>query len=73
LLSHIGIFAGAAALFLLGQPMLGVLALIVFRAVWGVLTNSRQFGMEAKLDQAATKLASSNQFEKLLKRRTSEF
>ena len=30
---HFGIFAGAGALFLLGQPMVGVLALILFRAV----------------------------------------
>ncbi len=44
---HFGIFAGAAALFLLGQPMVGVLALILFRAVWGVRSNSRRFGAEA--------------------------
>ena len=41
---HFGIFAGAAALFLLGQPMIGVLALILFRAAWGVLSNSKRFG-----------------------------
>lgn len=36
---HIGIFAGAGALFLLGEPMIGVLGLIIFRALWGVLSR----------------------------------
>ena len=36
---HIGIFAGAFALILLGDPMVGVLALIVARALWGVRVN----------------------------------
>ncbi len=62
---HFGIFAGAAALFLLGQPMVGVLALIVFRAVFGVINNSKGgvlFG-EADIDKAA----SSKAFEAMLK------
>jgi hypothetical protein len=46
---HFGIFLGAGALFFLGQPMAGVLALIVFRAVWGVRSNSKRFGREAAI------------------------
>ena len=38
---HFAIFAGAGALFLLGQPIIGVLGLIVFRAIYGVITNSK--------------------------------
>jgi hypothetical protein len=64
---HFGIFAGAAALFLLGQPMVGVLALIVFRALWGIVTNSKRFGMEAGIDAAVDKIGSREKFEKLLK------
>ncbi len=37
---HIGIFAGAGALVLLGEPMIGVLGLILFRAAWGVLSRT---------------------------------
>jgi hypothetical protein len=37
---HFAIFAGAGALFLLGQPMIGVLALILFRALYGIVMNS---------------------------------
>ncbi len=33
---HVGLFAGAFALFALGQPMVGVLALILLRAAWGI-------------------------------------
>lgn len=33
---HIGIFAGFGALVALGQPMLGVLALILLRVIWGI-------------------------------------
>jgi hypothetical protein len=36
---HLGIFAGAFALFALGQPMIGVLALILFRAAYGVISK----------------------------------
>jgi hypothetical protein len=64
---HFGIFAGAAALFALGQPMVGVLALILFRALWGIVTNSKRFGMEAGLDAAVDKMGGREKFEKLLK------
>lgn len=64
---HFGIFAGAAALFLLGQPMVGVLALILFRAVWGVVTNSKRFGMEAGIDAATDKFSKREDFEKLMR------
>ncbi len=37
---HFAIFAGAGALILLGEPMIGVLALIVLRALFGVATNA---------------------------------
>ena len=44
---HFAIFAGAGALFFLGQPVIGVLGLILFRAVYGVVTNSGDvFGFE---------------------------
>lgn len=65
---HFGIFAGAGALFLLGQPMVGVLALILFRAAWGVVTNSKRFGMEAGVDGAVDKLSKREDFEKLMRR-----
>lgn len=47
---HFGIFAGAAALFILGQPLIGVLALIVFRSLFGIITNgSYEFGFDNQL------------------------
>src|SRR5262249_22702136 len=64
---HIGIFAGAGALFLLGQPMVGVLALIIFRAAYGILSNSSRFGPEASIGAAMEKLGGRDKFEKLLK------
>jgi hypothetical protein len=64
---HIGIFVGAAALFLLGQPMVGVLALILFRAAYGIVSNSKRFGMEAGVDDAVTKMGGRESFEKLMK------
>ncbi len=67
---HFGIFAGAAALFALGQPMVGVLALILFRAVWGIVTNAGRAGlggMEAGLDAAIEKMGGRDQFEKLMR------
>jgi len=59
---HFGIFAGAGALFLLGDPMLGVLLLIVFRAIWGVHINSKQ-----RSDGLPGMDASKYDFGKLLK------
>lgn len=38
---HIGLFAGFAAMAALGQPMIGVLALILLRVVWGVFISVR--------------------------------
>lgn len=67
---HFGIFAGAAALFLLDQPMVGVLALILFRAIWGIMTNSKRFGPEADLDKATEKLSSQEQFRKMMRGET---
>lgn len=42
---HFGLFVGAGALLILGQPMLGVLGLIIFRAIWGVITNAGRAGV----------------------------
>lgn len=37
---HFALFAGAAALLALGQPLAGVLGLIILRAGWGVFVNA---------------------------------
>ncbi|MEM6666780.1 MAG: DUF6498-containing protein [Pseudomonadota bacterium] len=39
---HVGIFAGAFALMALGEPMIGVLALILLRVAWGVFLSVRR-------------------------------
>lgn len=57
---HFAIFAGAGALFLLGEPMVGVLALIVLRAAWGVVNNSKSW------DEKIGPVASRETFEKML-------
>jgi hypothetical protein len=69
LVLHFAIFGGAAGLFLLGQPMIGVLGLIVFRAVYGVLTNARRAGIapEGEFDKAIEKLGGRENFAKLLR------
>jgi hypothetical protein len=64
---HIAIFAGAAALFLLGQPMVGVLALILFRAIWGLVTNSKRFGLETDFDKAVATMGDREKFERMLR------
>jgi hypothetical protein len=64
---HFGIFAGAAGLILLGQPMVGVLALILFRALWGITSNSKQFGAEKGIGEAVDKMGGREAFEKLMK------
>ena len=47
---HIGIFAGAFALVALGEPMIGILALILLRALWGVaLSVHRRSRLDAAL------------------------
>ncbi|MEO0548514.1 MAG: DUF6498-containing protein [Pseudomonadota bacterium] len=49
---HFGLFAGAFALVTLGEPMLGVLFLIIFRAVFGVILT---VGRRYRLDEAQAK------------------
>ncbi len=49
---HLAIFGGAFALFALGQPMIGVLALILFRAVYGIITNSNAFKFDSDFDKS---------------------
>lgn len=63
-LLHFGIFVGAGALFLLGQPMVGVLALIVFRAAYGIVSNSKRFDRKAESDATVT---TDEQFRKLMR------
>jgi len=47
---HIAIFAGAFAMAALGEPMWGMLALILLRAVWGVfLTVRRRLRIDSAL------------------------
>ncbi|MEO1305468.1 MAG: DUF6498-containing protein, partial [Pseudomonadota bacterium] len=47
---HIGLFAGAFALVALGEPMIGILALILLRALWGVaLTVRRRLRLDSAL------------------------
>lgn len=64
---HFAIFAGAGALILLGQPMIGVLALILFRAVYGVVVNSGSFAMESDFDKALKSAANRETFMKGLR------
>lgn len=67
---HFGIFAGAGALFLLGQPMWGVLGLILFRAAWGVISNARQVEgvpILGDFDKAMDQLTPREQFEKAMR------
>ena len=47
LVLHFALFAGAFAMLALGEPLLGILALILLRAVWGIgLTVRRQLSFE---------------------------
>ena len=39
---HIGLFVGMAAMIAFGQPLLGILALILLRAVWGIFLTTRR-------------------------------
>jgi len=68
---HFGLFVGAGALFVLGQPMLGVLGLIIFRAVWGVITNAGRtgipFAMEGKLNESVAQISNREYFERALR------
>lgn len=47
---HIGIFAGAFAMIAIGEPLWGILALILLRAAWGVFLTLRR---RLRLDGAA--------------------
>jgi len=47
---HFGIFAGAFAMAAIGEPMWGILALILLRALWGVFLTVRR---RMRLDDAA--------------------
>lgn len=68
---HFAIFAGAGALFLLGEPMIGVLALILLRAVWGIVTNAGRsgvkLGIESEFNSTVEKLGGREQFERVLR------
>jgi hypothetical protein len=65
---HLAIFGGAFALFMLGQPMIGVLALILFRAVYGVVTNSKgAFAIDSDFSKAADKMRGREYFQKALR------
>lgn len=68
---HFALFVGAAALFFLGQPMLGVLGLILFRAIWGVITNAGRsgipFGPEKGFSASMKQMQNREYFERALK------
>jgi hypothetical protein len=65
---HIAIFGGAFALFMLGQPMVGVLALIVFRALYGVVINSEgAFAFESDFSKSLDKMKNREVFEKAMR------
>ncbi len=68
---HFGLFVGAGALFVLGQPMLGVLALILFRAAWGVITNAGRSGValaiETDFNKELKRMSNREFFEKTLR------
>jgi hypothetical protein len=64
---HLALFAGAAALFLLGQPLVGVLALIVLRALFGIVQNSDGVFMDGSWNAAMEKMGGREQFEKALR------
>jgi Family of unknown function (DUF6498) len=65
---HLAIFGGAFALFLLGQPMIGVLALIFFRAIYGVVSNSKgAFAFDNDFNKAIDKMGGRENFAKALR------
>lgn len=50
-LLHVALFAGMFALINFGEPMLGVLSLIVLRAIWGVFISvRRRLRLDEKVD-----------------------
>ena len=68
---HFGLFVGAGALIVLGQPMVGVLALIVFRAIWGVITNAGRagvpLGFEGQWNSTVKQISNREYFEKAMR------
>lgn len=65
---HLAIFGGAFALFLLGQPMIGVLALIFFRAIYGVVSNSKgAFAFDNDFNKAIDKMGRRENVAKALR------
>jgi hypothetical protein len=54
-LLHLGLFVGFGALIVMGQPMAGVLALILAHAVWGVFSNGREPKRAAAEPEAAAR------------------
>lgn len=68
---HFALFVGAGALIVLGQPMVGVLGLILVRAVWGIITNAGRsgvpFGPEKGLNESLSKMSNREYFERALR------
>ncbi len=53
-LLHVALFAGMFALISFGEPMLGVLSLIILRALWGVFISvHRRLRLDEKVDGAS--------------------
>lgn len=68
ILLHFAIFAGAGALFLLGEPMIGVLGLIALRALFGVVTNSKGvFAFETDFNKSLSAMSNREYFEKAMR------
>ena len=68
---HFALFVGAGALFLLGEPMIGVLGLILFRAIWGVITNAGRsgipLGVESDFNKTLNAMSNREYFAKALR------
>ena len=68
ILLHFAIFAGAGALFLLGEPMIGVRGLIALRALFGVVTNSKGvFAFETDFNKSLSAMSNREYFEKAMR------
>lgn len=65
---HFALFAGAGALFVLGQPIIGVLGLILFRALYGIVMNSDGvFAFDSTMNKVMDQMRGREQFEKALR------
>lgn len=68
---HFALFVGAGALFLLGEPMIGVLGLILLRAIWGVVTNAGRsgvsLGIESDFNKSLKAVSNREYFEKVMR------